>query len=775
MSGLGSAPKMSDTGRRLPSCLRQMLPSDCGPAALSSLASHHGLDCSPASIRAMAGTTSEGTTLAGMAKASKRLGFRVKVVEANLSAIQELPLPAIALWKGEPRDHFVVLFSRTDDNLFTIGDPEVGAMRQLPLWQFQSEWKNVLLLLSPTWRMRLPSLVRRLPLLVGRGQHLVASILVAGVATLLALVPALYLQRLVDASVRAAVVPLPLLLCVAALAMLLVRSIALWTTDLLLAGLGRQLQQVLQQTLLEKLLRSVSAGSKPPVGEWIAWFNEAQSARYAFIDFSTDMVLEAVLVMAAVVAMLIYNPLLGAAGLLTIPIYGLAWQFELPVIRRVRAEAFELARRFGSALADAFNGLPVIQAFGTDGVFAARIGTLIEQLQASLYRLRIVSGIRRAGLAFLSAASIVVLTLLAARQVASGDLTVGGLAAYFGLLGLLHGPLERLSETLSAYQEGRIAADELAGVIRSVTDEPSGHLRTSLRGSVAFEGVTFRYPETGHAALDDVSFRVDPGSMVGIAGESGSGKTTLLRVLLQFARPSAGRVLLDDIEASHWSLKHLRGAIAIVPQLPEMFDATLRENVLVGRSGFSDEAVWLALARAGLDSTVQRLYQQLETPLGPGRMALSGGEAQRLALARAVLANPAILLLDEPTSALDGLNESHVRETLRRLRGSCTVLIASHRPAVLWDCDQIFVLAGGTLVEQGSRDALLGRKSRLRALLEQQMPFLPPLASQRDDAQPLQLLKNDSLREHGVVEPVTAAAAPRCDISSTEEGGCDGA
>jgi len=769
----GSAPVMAESVRRPPSCVRQMLPSDCGPAALSTVASYHGLECSPASIRAMAGTSSEGTSLAGMAKASRRLGFHVTVVEANVSAVRTFPLPAIALLKGELQDHYVVLFSLTDDNLFTIGDPECGATRQLPLWEFEARWKNVCLLLIPTWRMRLPSLVRRLPLIAGRGQHLVASTVIAAIATLLALVPTVYLQRVVDSSVGGAVLPLPVLLTIAALAMLLVRSIALWMVDLLLAGLGRQLQQVLQQTLLEKLLRNVRAGPNPPVGEWIAWFNEAQSARYAFVDFSSQLVLEVVLVVAAVVAMLVYNPRLGAVALLTVPLYGLAWCLELPVIRRARTETFDLARRFGGALSDAFNGLAVIQAFGADGVFAERLGALIEQLQASLYRLRIASSIRRAGLALLSAASIVLLTLLAARQVGSGGLTVGGLAAYFGLVGLLHAPLERMSEALSTYQEGRVAADELSIAIRSVWEEPSGHLSTPLRGAVQFERVSFRYPETDWNALANVSFRVDGGSMVGIAGESGSGKTTLLRVLLQFARPTDGHVLFDDIDSCHWSLAHLRASIALVPQTPELFDATVRENILVGRRAFNDEIVWRAVARAGLYSTVQRLPQQLDTPLRPGQMALSGGESQRLALARALLADPAILLLDEPTSALDGLNEAHVRETLSVLRGSCTVIIASHRPAVLWDCDKIMVMAGGTLVEQGARSVLLGRKSRLRGLLEQQMPFLPALEQASGDTQAAEPPETDKLRGQATAKVARTAAAVRYDQLPSEGRGRD--
>jgi ABC-type bacteriocin/lantibiotic exporter with double-glycine peptidase domain len=703
-----------------------------------------------------------------MASASKRLGFDVKVVEANLAALRTLPLPAIALWNGEPRDHFVIIFGRTDDNLFTIGDPECGSTRQLPLWEFEAQWKKVLLLLKPTWRMRLPSLVRQLPIVVGHRQTLVASIAIAAIATLLTLVPAVFLQRVVDASVGHAVLALPILLTLAAISMLLVRSIALWTVDLLLSGLGRQLQAVLQQTLLEKLIRNVGAGSRPPIGEWIAWFNEAQSARYAFVDFASQFVLEVVLIAAAVVGMLIYNPWLGAAGLLTVPIYGLAWRLELPAIRSARTEAFELARRFGAALANAFGGLAVIQAFGTDGVFAGRLGALVKQLQTSLHRLRVVSSIRRAGLAFLSAGSIVLLTLLAARQVARGELTVGGLAAYFGLLGLLHGPLERMSEALATYQEGRIAADELSRVIGSVIEEPSGHLSAPLRGSVKFEHVTFRYPETERAALHDVSFHIEPGSVVGIAGESGSGKTTLLRVLLQFARPSDGQVLFDDIDSVYWSLKHLRASVAIVPQTPELFDSTVRENVLVGRGGFNDETVWRALARAGLHSTVRRLPQQLDTPLGPGQMALSGGETQRLALARALLANPPILLLDEPTSALDGLNEVHVRETVTLLRGSCTVLIASHRPAVLWDCDKILVMAGGALVEQGTRSALLSRKSRLRGLLEQQMPFLPPLEQPCGDARAQGHVGPDRLSSHATGQEVTAPAAVRHDQPSPE-------
>jgi ABC-type multidrug transport system fused ATPase/permease subunit len=231
---------------------------------------------------------------------------------------------------------------------------------------------------------------------------------------------------------------------------------------------------------------------------------------------------------------------------------------------------------------------------------------------------------------------------------------------------------------------------------------------------VRFEAVSFSYGERTRegdgktrTVLDDVSFEARPGELVALVGPTGAGKTTIASLIPRFFEPTAGRVLVDDLDVARYSLKSLREQIALVPQQPLLFTGTVADNVRYGRLDASAAQVEAATRAAGAHEFVSRLPQGYETQVHEAGATLSGGERQRIGIARALLKAAPILILDEPTSAIDAVSEGAIFDSLRRLRADHTMLVIAHRLSTVRDASRIVVVDEGRIVAQGTHDELM--------------------------------------------------------------------
>jgi ATP-binding cassette subfamily B protein len=321
---------------------------------------------------------------------------------------------------------------------------------------------------------------------------------------------------------------------------------------------------------------------------------------------------------------------------------------------------------------------------------------------------------------------------LGAWLAVSGQATVlaGTLVAFTMIAGRATQPLVQLAGLMQQLQEVRGALAQVASVI----DHPPERrrrvgVRPELTGAVRFERVRFRYPGSVRPALDDVSFTIEPGQMVGIMGRSGSGKTTITRLLQGLHDDYEGLIRLDGVELREIELRHLRTRVGVVLQDSFLFQGTIRENILAGRPDASPEEVVEAARLAGAEEFIARLPRGFDSPVEEGSSNLSGGQRQRLAIARVLLMRPSILVLDEATSALDPDSEALVNAGLRRIAQGRTLIVVSHRLASLVDCHQILVLDDGRLVDAGRHAELLARCELYRHLWLVQNRHLQPAAN----------------------------------------------
>jgi subfamily B ATP-binding cassette protein MsbA len=290
-----------------------------------------------------------------------------------------------------------------------------------------------------------------------------------------------------------------------------------------------------------------------------------------------------------------------------------------------------------------------------------------------------------------------------------GDSTAGELVAYITAAGLLPKPIRQLSETNSTIQKGLAGAESIFDQLDEPPECDTGTIeRERVEGRIAVRDLVFNYPGHEQRVLNGLSFEVAPGQMVALVGRSGSGKTTLASLIPRFYPHEQGRILIDDIDVTDYTLRNLRHHIALVSQQVTLFNGTVAENIAYGELvGASRDEVERVAEAANAREFIDKLPQGFDTLIGENGVTLSGGQRQRLAIARALLKDAPILILDEATSSLDSESERHIQDALEHATRGRTTLVIAHRLSTIERADQILVMNRGRIVERGTHAELL--------------------------------------------------------------------
>lgn len=316
-----------------------------------------------------------------------------------------------------------------------------------------------------------------------------------------------------------------------------------------------------------------------------------------------------------------------------------------------------------------------------------------------------------AGQDIIMAMGLTAVAAITAVATFNGQVQAGDMAAVVLIMGNLYRPLSILGFAFREIKQGAVDLEKLYGLMGmkpEIQDAPDARPLAVTGGEVRFEDVSFTH-DARAAGIEHVSFTVPAGTKLAVVGPSGSGKSTLLKLLFRFYDTQEGRVLVDGQDVRTLTQQSLRDAIGLVPQEVVLFNATMKENLLYGRPGASDEELRDAAARAQLLEFIDRLPKGWETRVGERGVKLSGGERQRVGIARAILKNPAILVLDEATSALDSATEQEVQQALDEAAKGRTTLMVAHRLSTVAGADEIIVLNAGRIAERGTHRELLDR------------------------------------------------------------------
>jgi ATP-binding cassette subfamily B protein len=414
----------------------------------------------------------------------------------------------------------------------------------------------------------------------------------------------------------------------------------------------------------------------------------------------------------AVAMMVVTSPKLSAYVLAAIPI------IVLPLYaagRTVTARSRRAQDRLADATAfaaESLSAVRVMQAFVAEAFAAQRFRAAAEEAFDAARAMTQSRAIVTIAAMFLAFASVVVVLWLGANDVVAGRMTGGELSQFLLYAVLGAGALGQLSEVWNEVSQAAGAAARIGELIavepRIVAPSDPAPLPSPALGAIAFDNVGFAYPgRPQDPVFRSLSLRVAPGEVVAIVGPSGAGKSTLFQLIERFYDPTEGAVLIDGVDVAKADPQAVRREIALVPQEPFIFGASVADNIAYGAPGATREAVVEAAKQAAADGFIAALPQGYETPLGERGVTLSGGERQRLAIARAILRNAPILLLDEATSALDAENETLVQDALEALMKGRTTLVIAHRLATIVNAQRILVIDNGGIVEEGNHASLL--------------------------------------------------------------------
>jgi len=422
----------------------------------------------------------------------------------------------------------------------------------------------------------------------------------------------------------------------------------------------------------------------------------------ALIDFPFALIFLLVIVWISWPLVLI--PIIGLlAGL----IYAYIVQHKMHELAETTYRATALRN---AALIESLTALETIKTQGAEGVVQDKWERTTAFLARTGAQLRLLSASVSNGAAAITQVVNVVLVVAGVYLIQDRQLTMGGLIAVTMLGGRAIAPLAQAVGLLMQYQNARMALSTLNKMMAQPVERPDDASfihRPELQGEIEFRNVAFNYPGQGEAALQNISLRIAPGEQVVILGRTGSGKTTLQKLMLGLYQPSDGVVRIDGIDLRQLDPADLRRNVGFVGQDATLFYGTLRENIAIGAPYADDSAIVAAAEVAGLTQFVNRHPQGFDMLIGERGESLSGGQRQQVAIARAVLMDPPVLLFDEPTSAMDFSTESQFKERLKRFAASKTMVIVTHRTSLIELASRIIVVDEGRIVADGPREQVV--------------------------------------------------------------------
>ncbi|GEN26497.1 ABC transporter ATP-binding protein/permease [Halovibrio variabilis] len=490
--------------------------------------------------------------------------------------------------------------------------------------------------------------------------------------------------------------------------------------------IGERLAADLRQRVFDHLLTLEpsffeSASDGRAAGEIASRLTADTSVLQSLFGSSISLALRnLVMLVGAVVLMLVTQPWLSAMVLVGIPATLLPIVWYGRRVRRLSRTSQDRVAELGRYAEEALSGIKTLQAFTHERVDKTHYGQRVEQAFGSAVA-RTQQRAWLTGVAMLVVFTAVGIMLWQGGQaVLAGTMSAGELSAFIFYAVLAAGAIATLAEVAGDVQRASGAAERLLELLDTQpTIQSPAHPHTlakPLRGEIRLETITFSYPGRETPALEAFDLHIQPGERVAVVGPSGAGKSTLLALLLRFYDPSQGHITLDGCDIRCLDLAVLRGAMGLVAQEPVLFSGSVADNLRYGDPEADSDRLRLAAQDASALDFIDALPQGFDTPLGPGGVQLSGGQRQRLAIARALLKNPAVLLLDEATSALDAESERLVQQALDRLMVDRTSIVIAHRLATVIAADRLLVLDGGRLVAAGTHSELINTSELYRHL-----------------------------------------------------------
>jgi ATP-binding cassette subfamily B multidrug efflux pump len=497
----------------------------------------------------------------------------------------------------------------------------------------------------------------------------------------------------------------------AALGIYVVSAAFQWLQAFLLAGVVQRTMLRLRAEVEDKLHRlPLSYVDGQPRGDLLSRVtNDIDNIAQSLQQTLSQLLTSVLSLLGVLIMMFVISPLLALVALITIPA-------SLVLIKSItgRSKKKFIAQwahtgALNAQVEEAFTGHNLVKVFGRQADVEARFGRKNEELFDAGFQAQFISGVIQPAMMFLGNLNYVVIAVVGGLRVASGALSLGDVQAFIQYSRQFTMPLTQLASMINVFQSGVASAErvfELLDAPEQELEEDTVGRDVEVRGRVEFEHISFSY-DPANPLIQDLSLVAEPGQTVAIVGPTGAGKTTLVNLIMRFYELDDGRITLDGRDIAKMPRNQLRSEIGMVLQDTWLFGGTIRENILYGNLDATEEQMLAAARATYVDRFVHSLPDGYDTRIDDEGGTVSAGEKQLLTIARAFLADPAILILDEATSSVDTRTEVLIQSAMAALRSQRTSFVIAHRLSTIRDADTILVMEAGRIVEQGNHEQLL--------------------------------------------------------------------
>ncbi|MGE8369319.1 ABC transporter transmembrane domain-containing protein [Cupriavidus basilensis] len=728
MLDLRSKPEFGERVIRRFALVEQAEEMDCGAACLAMICRHHGIAMTLGKLRELANVTTQGATLDSLARAGESLGFTTRGVQCTHDSLLGFELPFIIHWEGY---HYVVVYG-VSKRWVWVADPALG-FRKMAVEEFERGWSGTCLLFTAGESMAQLAVARspwlRFISYLAPYKRILAHLFLATfVIQVLGVVPPLIIQNILDGVVVHQNVGL-LNLLILGLIISNVFSQFMSTVRAYLANfMVRNMDFAMMSHFFKHTLSlPFSFFAKRKTGDIFARFQENQTIRAFLTESTVTTALNLLMVFIYFTIMFLYNVKMTLVLIaFVIPIAALT-VVATPKVKAYAREVFNTSTEARSYLMETLGGVETVKGMGIERPvrlkWEKKYAKALE-LQYKAQAFHILVGLASQ---LLNAATTIAVLWVGANLVLQRELTVGQLIAFNAFMGSVLAPLMGLVALWGQLNDAGVAMERLGDVLdlepeQKPEDLPSRVMLPDLQGEINLEGIYFRYggAETPYV-LENISFSIKPGELLAIVGRSGSGKTTLAKMLVGFYVPTDGKLTVDGYDIGVIDKEYYRAQIGYVMQSNLLFSGTIAENIACGDDSPDRRHIEEVAKMADAHAFISKLPLGYEQVVGERGVGLSGGQIQRLCIARALYHDPRLLVFDEATSALDTQSESNILGNMQEILHGRTAVIIAHRLSTIMRADKILVLYEGAIVEQGRHEELLERKGMYYQLVQKQL------------------------------------------------------
>ncbi len=701
---------------------------DCGAACLAMICKYYKIPMTLGKLRELANVTTEGATMESLARVGESLGFSTRGVQCTYQALLGFELPFIAHWEGY---HYIIIYGVSKSHVW-IADPGPG-FRKLTVEEFERGWSGTCLLFTPgteivqeestksPW-VRFVSYLRPYKKILG---HLFLATLII---QLLGVVPPVITQNILDQVIVHKDVQLLNLLIMGLIITTVFSQLTMTLRSFLSAYMVRNLDFTMMSMFFKHAMSlPISFFLTRKTGDILARFQENQTIRAFLTESTVTTVLNLLMVFIYFTILFIYNVTLTLLLIAFVVPILLLTILVTPTLKKYARETFNASTESEAILMETLGGAETIKGMGIERQMRMKWEKKYAKALDVQYRAQRFGILIGLASQLLNSATTIVILWVGANLVLANELTIGQLIAFNALMGSVLAPLMGLVGMWNQVHEAGVAMERLGDVLdlepeQKPEDISSRVLLPDLHGDVAFENVYFRYTDNAPKyVLENISFSVKAGEMVAIVGLSGSGKTTLAKLMVGFYEPSEGRIMIDGYDLSVVDREYYRAQVGYVMQSNLLFSGTLTENIAAGEENPDRQRIIEVATLADAHGFINNMPLGYETIVGERGMGLSGGQIQRLCIARALYHDPRLLIFDEATSALDTQSEGNILNNMQDILKGRTAVVIAHRLSTIMHADTILVLYDGSIVEQGTHRELLERKGMYHQLVSKQI------------------------------------------------------